>query len=88
MPGMMPTSFVEAVAPPTGKFIKNGLSLFERAEHLLQNGILHFVFSFCQLSKIALESPFTIFLFYTKGGLSYFVHTQKKTEKKRKNGTL
>jgi len=27
-----------------GKIIKNGLSVFDREENLLQNGILHFVF--------------------------------------------
>jgi len=32
----------EAVAPRTGKIIENGLSVFERGEHFLQNGILNF----------------------------------------------
>jgi len=39
---MIVTSFVAAVAPRTGKIIKDGLSGFERAfEKLLKNGILH-----------------------------------------------
>jgi len=42
------------VAPHTDKFMKNGLSVFERGENLLQNGILHFVFKFSQLSEIPL----------------------------------
>jgi len=37
------------------QIIKNGL-FFEKGEHLLQNGILHFVFKFSQSSEIALES--------------------------------
>jgi len=55
MPAMMPTSFGVAVAPRTGKFIKD---VFGRGEYLLQNGILHFVCRFrqLQLSEIALES--------------------------------
>jgi len=40
------------VAPRTGKIVRNGLSVFERGEKFLQNGILHFVLS----SEIALES--------------------------------
>jgi len=39
---MMSTSLVAAVAPRTGKIIRNGV--FERGESMLQNGILHFVF--------------------------------------------
>jgi len=44
MPDMTPTSLVVVVAPRIDKFINNGLSVFERGEDLLQNGILHFVF--------------------------------------------
>jgi len=33
------TSFIEVVAPRTGKIIKNGFSIFEKREHLPQNGI-------------------------------------------------
>jgi len=33
------SSLVEVVAPRTGKIIKNGLSVFDRGENLLQNGI-------------------------------------------------
>jgi len=36
MPDMTPTSFVVAIAPRTGKFIKNGLHVFERRENLLK----------------------------------------------------
>jgi len=32
MPDMVPTLLVAAVAPRTGKFIKNGLRCFERGE--------------------------------------------------------
>jgi len=32
------------------KFIKNGLSVFERGETLLQNGMLHFVFKFSEFT--------------------------------------
>jgi len=47
----VPMSLVETVAPRTGKFIKNDLTVYERGENLLQNGIhvLHFVF--CQKSR-------------------------------------
>jgi len=45
-----------AVERRTEKIIKNGQNVFERGENLLQNGILHFVFSFSQLSEIALKS--------------------------------
>jgi len=38
MPDMTPTSLAADVAPRTGKIIKNGLHVFERAENLLQNG--------------------------------------------------
>jgi len=44
MPDMTPTSLATAVAPHTGKIIKNDLSVFERGQNLLQNDILHFVF--------------------------------------------
>jgi len=53
---MMPTSLVAAVAPRTGKIIKNGLRVFERGENLLQIGILHFVLRSSQFSEITLES--------------------------------
>jgi len=45
------TSLEAAVAPRTGKIIKNGLSVFERLENLLQDGILHFVFRLSQKSR-------------------------------------
>jgi len=38
-----PTSLAAAVAPRTGKIIKNGHRVFEKGENLLQNGILHFI---------------------------------------------
>jgi len=47
MPDMKPTSLTAAVAPHTGKIIKNGLRGFERGENLLQNGILH-VYFYCE----------------------------------------
>jgi len=53
---MVVMSLVAVVARRTGKIIKNGLDVFESGENLLQNGILHFVFRFSQLSEIALES--------------------------------
>jgi len=53
---MRVTSFVAVVAPSIGKIIKNGLRVFEKGEHLLQNGILHFVLRFSQSSEIALQS--------------------------------
>jgi len=40
MPDMTPTSLVAVVVPRTGKIMKNGLSVFERGENFLQNGIL------------------------------------------------
>jgi len=44
---MMPMSLVAAVAPRTVKFNKSGLLMFlEEENDFLQNGILHFVFSF------------------------------------------
>jgi len=42
------------IAPLTGKIIEN--RVFERAENLLQNGVLHFVFWISQLSEIELQS--------------------------------
>jgi len=36
---MMPTLLAVAVAPCTGKIIKNDLYVFERRENLPQNGI-------------------------------------------------
>jgi len=39
-------SLVAVVAPHTGKIIKNSLSIFERGENLLQNGILYFLLIF------------------------------------------
>jgi len=44
---MRPMSLAAAVVPRTGKTITNGLSVFERGEHLLQNG---------QASEIVLQS--------------------------------
>jgi len=38
------------------EFQTKRLNVFEREEHLLQNGLLHFVFRFSQLSEITLES--------------------------------
>jgi len=50
-------SLVAVLAPRAGKIIKNVLSVFERGESLLQNGILlHFVFRFSQSSEITLKS--------------------------------
>jgi len=60
------TSLVLAVAPCTGKIIKNGLSVFERGETFLQNGILHFVFRLSQLSEICV-------------GMSEFMQTKNKS---------
>jgi len=42
-----------AVAPRTGKIIKNG---FERGENLLQNGILNFAFTIKPIVGIWLDS--------------------------------
>jgi len=36
MPDMTATSLVAAVAPRSGKVIKNGVGIFERGENLLQ----------------------------------------------------
>jgi len=41
---MTVTSLVAVVPPRIGKIIKDGPSVFEREENLLQNGVLHFVF--------------------------------------------
>jgi len=41
---MTVTSFLAVIGPRTDKTIKNGLSIFEREQNLLQNGVLHFVF--------------------------------------------
>jgi len=49
-------SLVTVVAPRTGKIIKNGRSVFERGEKLLQNGELHFVFKLSQSSEMVLQS--------------------------------
>jgi len=49
---MTPTSLAAAVAPRTGKIIKNGLRVFEKGENLLHNGILHFAFNLSQSSEI------------------------------------
>jgi len=54
IPEMTPMSLAAALAPRTDKIIKN--SVFERAENLLPNGILHFVFKCSQSSKIVLQS--------------------------------
>jgi len=59
----MTTSLAAAVVPVvprTGKIIKNG-RVFERAENLLQNGmlqngILHFAFMLSQCTEIVLQS--------------------------------
>jgi len=53
---MTTLSPVMAIAPRTGKIIKNDLGDFERGEHLLQNGIRHFVFTLRQLPEIVLQS--------------------------------
>jgi len=49
-------SLVTVAAPCTDKIIKNGPSVFEKGDHLLQNSILNFVFNLSQTSEIALES--------------------------------
>jgi len=46
MPDMTLTSLTAAVAPRSGKIIKNGL----------QNGMLHFAFKSSQSSEIVLQS--------------------------------
>jgi len=43
---------VTAIAPCTGKIIKNGLIVFEREENLLQN----FVFKLSRSSEIVLQT--------------------------------
>jgi len=51
---MTMTSLV-AAGDTTGKIIKIGLSVFERGENLLQNGMV-FVFKLSQSSGIVLQS--------------------------------
>jgi len=55
------TSFAAHVASRTGKIIKNGLRIFERAENFLQNGILHFVFKVKPIvrNRVAKKLEFT-----------------------------
>jgi len=55
MPDITPTLVVAVVVSPTGKIIKNGLSVFEKGKNLLQNSISHFVFWKSQLSEIKLQ---------------------------------
>jgi len=50
-PDMTPKSLAAAVAPRTGKTIKNDLRVFEREENLLQNGKIHFVFNLANRQK-------------------------------------
>jgi len=56
MPDMTPTSLEAAVAPCTGKIIKNDLRVFEWEENLLQNGILDFAFKLNQSPEIVFQS--------------------------------
>jgi len=51
---MRVTSLVAVVSLPTGKITKSGISVFERAENLLQNGIFHFVFTISESPEILL----------------------------------
>jgi len=51
----------------TGKIIKNGLRVFERGEHLLQNGILHFVFKLSHRQKSCCKARI-----YTEEKLTFF----------------
>jgi len=51
----IPHDYYVSLVALTGKIIKNGLSVFERRENFLQNGILHFVLRFSQSSEIVLE---------------------------------
>jgi len=54
---MTPISRLAVVAPRIGKIIKNGRSVFERGENLLQNGILTIiVFKLSQSSEIVSQS--------------------------------
>jgi len=53
---MTVTSLVAVVPPRIGKIIKDGPSVFEREENLLQNGVLHFVFKLSQSSEIVLQN--------------------------------
>jgi len=41
MPDMTPMSPAAAIAPRTGKIIKNGPNVFERGENLLQNMVYY-----------------------------------------------
>jgi len=50
-----------AVAPRTGNICKNGLSVFEREECVLQNDIFNFAFRYSQSSGIALERIYVTF---------------------------
>jgi len=56
IPDMVPGSLLMAVAPRTGKFIKNGLSICVRGKFATKRYIIYFVLRFSQLSEIALES--------------------------------
>jgi len=49
IPDKTPTSLALDVAPRTGKIIKNDVSVIERGENFLQNGML-------QSSEIVLQS--------------------------------
>jgi len=42
MTDMTPMSLAAAIAPHTGKIIKNGLRVFERGEYLLQNYAVYY----------------------------------------------
>jgi len=53
---MRVTSLVAVVASHTGRIWKKPPPCFERGQHLLQNGILNFVFRLSQSSRITLES--------------------------------
>jgi len=56
---MTPMSLVTDVAPRVDKINKNGLSVFERGDNLLQNGILHFVFKLSQSSDKVRKTNFS-----------------------------
>jgi len=56
IPDMTLTSLAVAVAPRTGKIIKNGRRIFERGENLLQNSILHSLVKLRQSSEIVLQN--------------------------------
>jgi len=55
MPYMTPMSLIAAIAPCTGKIIKNGHHVFKGGEDFLQNGTSHFIIRFSQSSEITLE---------------------------------